>query len=210
MSSALFALSVASCNISSRFATSLASASFCFSFANTLGRAILIFCSSWLQVVNACLSFWRFVLTSPMRLPAWPCSGSSCFCTFIMFAGNGWSNCSAESSASMVVLSLSIVLACSTDVMTSAAVVAASSFNFLTFSETAATAVALAATAVALACCSFGTTEKVFRTGPANGIFQPFAGGFSALLWLCDQTSLPPTDFPNHQPSKEGPSLPSQ
>mmetsp|Transcript_30643 Transcript_30643/g.92712 ORF Transcript_30643/g.92712 Transcript_30643/m.92712 type:complete len:418 (+) Transcript_30643:661-1914(+) len=140
MSSAALVLSVASASISFRAAASLASISNAFCFCRTRGRAILIFCNSWLTDVNADLNLSSMLLTSGKAGPAVVCATSNGFCTLEIDAGSGPNSFSAESRASMEAPSPVAARACCTTLVTSATTVLASARPFFTDSLAAACA----------------------------------------------------------------------
>mmetsp|Transcript_126194 Transcript_126194/g.356882 ORF Transcript_126194/g.356882 Transcript_126194/m.356882 type:complete len:221 (-) Transcript_126194:805-1467(-) len=200
MSSAMFVFSVASGISSSKILVSRSSASFVtWSFSAfcresrtrvySLFSSLCVFCTwllSWLKAatVSPTANLWAsatFLATSP--------SETTC----------GESSFSASAKPSGLSPPPHASLACSITELAPAITLPTSPDRCWSFSS-----------ASAFCCTSLFMTTSVWRIGPSQGIFQPAPGGRRVLSLQCDQTWVPPSLFPNHQPSKAAPSRLSQ
>mmetsp|Transcript_123101 Transcript_123101/g.383243 ORF Transcript_123101/g.383243 Transcript_123101/m.383243 type:complete len:243 (+) Transcript_123101:126-854(+) len=196
-SSAVLALSVASGIISWKSFVSFCSASRDLASCSTFWQVARSFASSPLTAPFVALTC--AASCEKIRCASGPeaacCTSATFFCSSPMGPAWGARSCSALRRLAAEVRSPAAALACSR--------AARAGPSTLEISAD----IARALSSACCRCCSaFATTQSVARTEPSQGIFQPVLGGDSSLLVQWDQTCVPPSLFPNHQPSKEGPS----
>mmetsp|Transcript_35760 Transcript_35760/g.99075 ORF Transcript_35760/g.99075 Transcript_35760/m.99075 type:complete len:328 (+) Transcript_35760:4893-5876(+) len=200
-SSALLALSVASGIISWKSLLSLSSASRALASSSTLEREPRIFASS---AATAPPVAWTCAPSCAKSCCAGP--GAAVRCTSPTFRCSSVSGpaCGASSCSACCRLASEVKLPAAARACSSACRAGASNL------DTSAERPRARSSASWRCCSAFATTTRVDRTGPSQGIFQPLLGGCISLLVQCDQTWVPPSLLPNHQPSKAGPSRWSQ
>mmetsp|Transcript_3531 Transcript_3531/g.10289 ORF Transcript_3531/g.10289 Transcript_3531/m.10289 type:complete len:220 (-) Transcript_3531:16-675(-) len=201
VSSAAFAFSVASGISSWNCFMSLSSASLFFSSCSARERWDRILASSVLTallVVRMDEASCVIVLSASPTMPRW-CASESFFCTSASGATCGLRTCSACRRFAGEVPSPDAALACSRAWRAGPSIFA-----------TSAEMVRHRSSFSCCCCRALAMTTSVARGCPSHGIFQPPVGGCRSLLLLWDQTCVPPSLLPNHQPSKAGPSRLSQ
>mmetsp|Transcript_15639 Transcript_15639/g.49246 ORF Transcript_15639/g.49246 Transcript_15639/m.49246 type:complete len:244 (-) Transcript_15639:109-840(-) len=199
ISSAKLVLSTASGSSSSRILVSRSSKTLFFSSCSACWRAARKAVSwpekfSWKPRILA-LSCWKAFVASP---PA-ACSAPWAFRTTSARAPTCGASSFSASAMPAGAPSLETALACASALPASASTLLISFASSCSFPS-----------ACSFIKASLFLTTNEGRTCPSQGIFQPAPGGRRPLSLQCDQTWVPPSLLPNHQPSKPGPSRLSQ
>mmetsp|Transcript_85786 Transcript_85786/g.265594 ORF Transcript_85786/g.265594 Transcript_85786/m.265594 type:complete len:244 (+) Transcript_85786:2224-2955(+) len=199
MSSAALVFSNASGRSSSKATVSRSSTAFCFWSCSTFSREFFMLLSS---LLTASCKFRMVLLMCWKCLTASPAANRCESCTFLTNSERTGTCGASSCSASRYPLAMPLLpapWACSSMWFASDSALVTSSCNIRSFSSPSALSIA-----------SLFLTESAGRTCPSQGIFQPAPGGRSPLSLQCDQTWVPPSLLPNHQPSKLAPSRLSQ